>query len=185
MFLPTCPLKLQTGNLALRNWVRFARFAPRPGHAPHGNRLCPHTPVTPSLASFCTISVGKCEVRGLKSEGGMAGPSDLALETSNSKLDTSKLGSFRTFDSRRHHAPHAGLCPNVPFPPSLALFCAFTARPEQNWVRFARFDPRIGFVLHDHSPAGIAARRPAPVSGRAGPIGFVLHYEVWRGQFEV
>jgi hypothetical protein len=39
-----------------RNWLRFARFTPQPSHAPHVNHLCPHTPVPPSLASFCTIS---------------------------------------------------------------------------------------------------------------------------------
>jgi hypothetical protein len=38
-----------------RNWVRFAHFAPRPSRAPYDDYLCPHTPVSPSLASFCTI----------------------------------------------------------------------------------------------------------------------------------
>jgi hypothetical protein len=58
-----------------------------------------------------------------------------------------RLASFRTFHSRPGHAPHADLCLNAPFRPSLALFCAFTARPGQ-----------IGFVLPD---------RPRPVRRRA------------------
>jgi hypothetical protein len=37
------------------NWVRFARFISRPSRAPHENRLSPHTPAPPSLASFRTI----------------------------------------------------------------------------------------------------------------------------------
>jgi hypothetical protein len=39
---------------SIPNWVRFARFTPRPSHGP-GDTLCPHTPVHPSLALFCTI----------------------------------------------------------------------------------------------------------------------------------
>jgi hypothetical protein len=55
------------------NWVRFARFTPRPGRSPHGDSLCPyplvppkfgfvlhdflcqHTPAGARLGSFCTI----------------------------------------------------------------------------------------------------------------------------------
>jgi hypothetical protein len=180
MFLPTCPLKLQTGNLALRNWVRFAHFTPRPGHAPHGNRLCPHTPVAPSLASFCTIAsrqpppAGPNWVRFARLASSWVGRPRPA-----SSVAGRDWVRFAHFTPRPHRAPHACLCPNVPVPPRLALFCAFTLRPGRNWVRFARFDPRIGFVLHNHSPAGITARRPAPVFGRAGPIGFVSHDCSW------
>jgi hypothetical protein len=37
------------------NWVRFARFIPGPTNAANDSRHCPHTPVPPSLASFCTV----------------------------------------------------------------------------------------------------------------------------------
>jgi hypothetical protein len=72
MFYPICPLKLQTGNLTLRNWVRFARFTP--GRAtPHTTTAFAHMPQSPQvwlrfarfppspaagrakLGSFCTI----------------------------------------------------------------------------------------------------------------------------------
>jgi hypothetical protein len=37
------------------NWLRFPHFTSRPSHAPHACRLCPYTPVYPSLALFCKI----------------------------------------------------------------------------------------------------------------------------------
>jgi hypothetical protein len=115
------------------NWVRFARFTPRPSHVPHGDRLCPHTPVTPSLASFCTISGGKCEVRGLKFEvrgrdSGLSWP-----DACNSTLDTPvrpprvrpvQIGfvlricppAGRRLSIRSHESPIRNLGPRRPTP---------------------------------------------------------------------
>jgi hypothetical protein len=50
-------LTLETSDLKLSsNWVRFARFTPRPSHGPHEDCLCPHTPSPLSLASFCAFT---------------------------------------------------------------------------------------------------------------------------------
>jgi hypothetical protein len=60
-----------TPSFPRANWVRFARFTPQPRHAPYDDGLCPRTPVSPSLASFCTI--GPAEARGKIVPGGQIG----------------------------------------------------------------------------------------------------------------
>jgi hypothetical protein len=96
-----------TSSAGGRNWVRFARFTPRPSHAPREDCLYPHTPVPPSLALFCTISSG-------------TGPRPVQI-------------GFVSYVSLRGpgHGPHDILYPYTPVHLSLALFCAFTAQPGQ------------------------------------------------------
>jgi hypothetical protein len=96
-------------------WLRFAQFPPSTasgraklgsfrtfdsaaGPRPTRQLLSPHTPVHPSLASFCTIS----SVR---------------------RPGRAKLGSFRTFHSQATPRTTAGAAPHTPAAPSLASFC--------------------------------------------------------------
>jgi hypothetical protein len=132
-----CAFTLRRLRPTGRNWVRFARFTPRPGRAQHGNWLCPHTPVPLSLASFCTISsvsrlawgrIGFVSHERLC----VLFPPDIfqsAIRNHQSAIPghpAQKLGSFCTFHSPAGTRPTWQLAlPKYPSP------------------------PKFGFVLHD------------------------------------
>jgi hypothetical protein len=100
---------------AAPNWVRFACFTPdratphtatTSAHIPHSTQVwlrfaqflpssaCGRT----ELGSFRTIPMGEREVRGLKSEAGMAGPSDLTLQTGNSPHEDTTEFPFHSWE---------------------------------------------------------------------------------------
>jgi hypothetical protein len=184
MFLPTCPLKLQTGNLTLRNWVRFARFAPGRATTPQGE-LCPYVPVIPSLALFCTIpSISRPR------------PAQVGFVSHDSAPE---LASFCTITVRRasrprQPAPISGRAGQIGFVSHARPVCsdavrrfftACTSRPRSGGTQ----DPRasqcpdghttngaqIGFVLHISLPAAPRpTRRPLPKHPSPPKFGFVL-----------
>jgi hypothetical protein len=137
------------------NWVRFARFTPRPSHAPDESSRFPYTPVHPNLASFCTISSITRLRRG-----------EIGFVLHNSALR--RLGvpvrhlppagrnwvRFARFTPRpRHGGRGDGLCPYTPVHLSLASFCIISSV-----TRLRRAE--IGFVLHNSAlrRLGVPAR---------------------------
>jgi hypothetical protein len=180
MLAPTRPLKLQTGNLRLQNWVRFAHFASgarprraklgsfcastlRPGHATHDDGLCPYSPVPPSLASFCTIGPrpgAPCH----------PAPPGIGFVLHDSALRGACPRPDRGLP--RHGVPLRGR-PARLLPPV-----------ERNWVRFAQSahapgprptQPAGNWVRFAHLPSGRAKLGSfCAFTLRPGQIGFVL-----------
>jgi hypothetical protein len=97
-----------------RNWVRFARFTPRPRHAPDNDALCPHTPVSPSLASFCTNRHHR-GTEGTEAEPGRPRPrgGDLLCDLGVSVVNSSYLAEEQGAALHRSRPTRAARTPRV------------------------------------------------------------------------
>jgi hypothetical protein len=135
----------------------FCAFTPRPSHNPHDNRLCPHTPVHPSLALSCTLSTG----------------GRLRLAQIGFVSHVSPRAEPRT--TRRRYLPIYPSPPRFGF--VLRGFRRRPPAPRPNWVRFARFPlgprqaPHDGLAYIPRSPQVWLCSAHLPPD--RGEIGFV------------
>jgi hypothetical protein len=86
-----------------RNWVRFARFTPRPSHGPH-DCLCPHTPISLSLGSFCAFGLRRwspCRPNWVRFAQSLSGEASRPASPRPFPGARARLGSFCAFRLRR------------------------------------------------------------------------------------